>query len=109
MSTQLTPAMRRSALIAALRDPNLRPDGFEWDFTDCRSCAVGMFQRLMPAVQRTNDEATDTFMARALGMSEADAHSTFVSAWPAYRCSHTSVTPSMVADRLERLHKELVE
>ena len=106
MSTELTPAMRRSVLIAALRHPEDWPPGFEWHFYDCETCAIGLFRALMPDYPYPCDRDQDLAMAEALGISTTEACCTFIRA-STYQKTHDNVTPDDVADRLERLHKEL--
>jgi hypothetical protein len=100
MSKELTPAMRRSVLIAALRDEEMWPDGFVWEYNNCDRCASGMYQKLYaPGIHSYYSVGDD------LGLNETQARHVFNGRWlPVCR---SAVTPAMVADRLESIHREL--
>ena len=97
--------MRRLKLIAALRDPSMWPEGFRWRFFHCESCGVGLLQQAL-CVPRPGDINTDEFMSKALGISVKQAQM-FISPCVYGVRDHASVTPAMVADRLEAVHRTL--
>lgn len=110
----LTPAMRRSALITILRDKTMWPKKFRWDFMGCHSCARGLAHLLLGLSDvHDNGQLRDMF-----GLTEDEAMSVFAySYWrgpsdAAYSYEGKewgdSVTPKMVADKLETLHNKLV-
>jgi hypothetical protein len=102
----LTPAMRRSALISLLRDDSMWPDGFRWDFRDCGTCAIGMLQEAMPGLAWETMTDQDVNMSRALGITRAAAYDIFIAH---HGMESHEITPEMVADRLEHLHREMGE
>lgn len=126
MTTTITPAMRRSILIATLRDKTLWPEGFKWDFSNCDHCAMGML------LSQTNQDhrivyAPVTYQAKTgelLGLNTRQVKDIFstpvnaatpelseayhITTWEAHRHkTWTDVTPAMVADRLEEMHRSL--
>lgn len=116
MSHPLTPAARRSALIGALRHPETWPPGFEWNFFNCHTCAIGLMHRLMPGAINWGLPARLTYTAvkdeaesigAVLGIPAKDAIYLFadVNSYGEY----TEITPQMVADKLEEVHMELCE
>ena len=52
----------------SLRHPETWPMGFEWKFTNCRRCAMGLAFELAMA-----DQPTPAAMARAFEMSDREA------------------------------------
>jgi hypothetical protein len=106
MSTELTPSMRRSVLIAALRDEQLWPKGFRWNYDFCKTCAAGLAERIGLCVGE--DEASINWavpVTKALGLRPDQGARVFYSTHGVLRLSE--VTPAMVADRLETIHREL--
>ena len=115
MTQTLTPSMRRSVLIAALRDPGIWPRDFKWHFGSCTSCAMGLLAAL------TRDENAPIFYVTAvdwaadrLGLPRLAANDLFNPLQEAsrnrfgYQFTHLSqITPDMVADRLQAIHREL--
>jgi hypothetical protein len=102
----LTPAMRRSALIALLRDRSMWPPDFRWSFRDCRTCAIGMLREAMPGMKWDIVKDQDVNMARELGISRSAAYDIFIAH---HGMESREITPEMVADRLEHLHREMGE
>lgn len=86
----------RRILIAALRDRSKWPQGFEWDFRHRCGCALGLLDRLI--FTRGGE-----FERENLGISENERYRVFIAPGPNGRAT---VTPEMVADRLERLFAE---
>lgn len=103
MSRDLTPSMRRSALIAALRDPTTWPEGFAWDFSNCRRCGIGLFIKMLDPGPYSQITAWDR-VEYGLGLTQSQACTVF---GRAYQIADSQVTPAMVADRLEQIHREL--
>lgn len=115
MSTEITPSMRRSVLIAALRDPTTWPDKFKWFYGSCHSCAIGLLCGLRlvnadPADENTAiSECERSAISEHLGLSPEQAKKLF------WRCGADlessfpphGVTANMVADELEAMHREL--
>lgn len=104
MSTELTPAMRRSALIAALRDEGLWPEGFAWNFANCATCGIGLLVKIMDHRQADNTDREWENVARKLGLTDRQALDIF---GRNYDVLDNEVTPAMVAQRLENWHKQL--
>jgi hypothetical protein len=104
VSQTLTPSMRRSVLIAALRDPTTWPPGFAWNFWKCSQCAIGLYCQSFE--HRTTNWATEEMqrIAQTLGMTQEAADHVF---GYAYDVGPELVTPAMVADHLEAIHREL--
>jgi hypothetical protein len=95
-----TPALNRARLIEALRAE--MPRDWRWDFGNCGAgpshcgtagCAIGLAYKLGIA---TNEDIYTT-----LGITQEQAISVF--SVGAYDIPYQQVTPSMVADRLERI------
>src|SRR5262245_54349635 len=101
MSRELTPSMRRSILIAVLRDNSLWPDGFEFDYEDCQHCASGLYRALYAP-------GTSSFyeVGRQLGLSHDQTVDVFNGCEMRMHSLTVSgrVTPEMVANRLEQIH-----
>lgn len=100
MTTEMTPAMRRSILIATLRDRTLWPKGFEWNYAHRYSCAMGLAERLWKEIKLS---IYWCMPCPALGLSDEQVNHVFGGRYEAA----TSVTPEMVADRLEEMHRSL--
>lgn len=106
MSTELTPAMRRSALIALLNDESMWPPDFRWDFSNYRTCAIGLhaiaFENREPnkrgLFKSIHEELSD--IAKALGLSVANAYTIFI--FPDWEEKQT--TPQIIARRLQVVH-----
>lgn len=108
--------MRRSVLIAALRDKSLWPPNFYWQFSNCSSCAMGLLMRMHG---KSVDGGTDAFVdvtAEMLGIDAIDAKGIFCRpAWdapdyaksPEKQAAYAAVTPELVAARLEHIHATL--
>ncbi len=97
MTTEMTPAMRRSVLISALRDKTMWPKGFEWDYSRRSCCAIGLAEKLYGEI------LSAVTGWPALGLSGRDVHYVFVG-WVG---AQKMVTPEMVADRLEGIHESI--
>lgn len=119
MSKELTPAMRRSVLIAALRDEKLWPSEFKWAFNHCDHCAMGLYFGMMNVPAPSGGtHAHKEAIGEVLGLSDRQVTEVFDT--PAYAPTnelwfdtvdeaYLAVTPAMVADRLEAIHREIGE
>lgn len=79
------------ALIYALRHPETWPEGFEWDYSDCDHCALGVAMCLWNILPCLRDAA------RVLGMQHYTAAKIFALMKP-----RSTITPEHVAAALER-------
>lgn len=107
MSTELTPSKRRSILIATLRDKRLWPSGFSWNFQTCTTCAIGLFEQMFSREEVCNEYRG---MEKMLALPEMDFNETFCLAFSSKTYGTTDykkITPAMVADHLETVHKRL--
>lgn len=105
MTTEMTPAMRRSVLIATLRDKTLWPKGFEWNYASRSTCAIGLTEKLWPNIHIRIHWFTP---CPEFGLSDGEVNQVFGGLYytpPFMR--DTPVTPEMVADRLEAIHRSL--
>ena len=102
MSNRETGKPSLSTLAFILRNRELWPEDFEWEFSSCRKCAMGLAHVMWPSVVKdTCSEA----MAIAFGISFRAAHNMFC----LRRLPHSlycewdtvAVTPEMVADRID--------
>ncbi len=107
-------------LAYALRHPETWPKGFVWNFSNCKTCAMGLARSLWPAVQfsgRGNDQnrAAVSAMAREFAMPFTQAqmvfggdayHTPFRTEghlwWAKHSADWFGVTPEMVADEIDR-------
>lgn len=102
MTTEMTPAMRRSVLIATLRDRTLWPKDFEWNYAHRCSCAIGLTEKLWPKI---NIRIYWFTPCPELGLSDGQVNQVFGLLY--YPFTRAPVTPEMVADRLEEIHRSL--
>jgi hypothetical protein len=96
--------MRRSVLIAALRDPEMWPEDFYWNFQVCTTCGAGLAKRLGLAQQEGMSEGWLPPVRDALGLTQEQALEVFVR--DAFKVG-SHITPNIVADRLEKIHRVL--
>lgn len=99
----------RGELIALLRDKARWPEGFEWDYSSCASCAMGL---LLASLGISGDEAEvayasvinprlyseRSFIACRLGLGGSEAETIFADAWTVIP---GVITPEHVAALLE--------
>jgi len=113
MSPNLTPSMRRSATISMLRDTKQWPAGFSWNFEQCSTCAIGLYcktfenrtpKNVFPSFA-LNDSNEMWHIMNTLGLP--DLWTAFHIFGYSYPCPFNKVTPHMVANRLEMVHKKL--
>lgn len=107
-----------------LRNPDMWPKGFVWDYQSCDQCAMGLAHRLWK-VGTADRGSGATLMARTFSLPYATADSIFMGAgpWMPTRiktksvstgflglwkeqqririADHRSVTPEMVADQID--------
>lgn len=92
----------------ALRHPDTWPEGFVWDYSDCKQCAMGLAHQLweseIPQVGNTRDPSV---MARKFAMPYEKAEQIFFAThkynrhYGVFPRSIDSVTPEMVADQID--------
>lgn len=102
------------ALSYALRHPDTWPEGFIWDYHDCRHCAMGLAHCLWRSIPAPKFSTGASVMARSFGLPYAEAKEIFMGegAWvPKQRVgflwlgtepNHDAVTPEMVADQIDK-------
>ena len=88
------------ALAFMLRHREMWPGGFEWNYNECSTCAVGMARRLWESSIPTRYCISED-VAKAFGMRECDASLIFIRAARRRYILATSVTPEMVADDID--------
>ena len=92
------------ALAFVLRHKETWPTGFEWNFSNCRHCAMGMAHRLWPDVVREPDMQ---HMCEVFDLSNKDARFLFHShylpllQWTTFPISW-GMTPEVIADRIDK-------
>lgn len=85
------PAQPLRKLSYALRRPELRPPGFEFNFLLASRCALGLAHELGMIREPTTSSAM-----KAFGLSIRDANQIFVAGW-----CEIEVSAAMVADRID--------
>ena len=85
-------------LIYALRNREVWPEGFKWNYLMCQTCALGLAFRLWREIDRPDID----YVGPAVGLSERDAERVFLYArkYTDVECGQ-GITPEMVADLLE--------
>jgi hypothetical protein len=85
-----------------LRNKELWPEGFEWDYTSCLSCAMGLAIRLgWVANEPLNIFKMLKNATEAFNLSKKAAESIFIYARLFYGISMHEVTPIHVADLID--------
>jgi len=71
--------MRKSALISLLRDPSRWPKDFQWQFMDCRQCAMGLYAQVYEnrIVAEGTGLSERRYLQSVLGLTESQASSAF--------------------------------
>lgn len=99
-----------SVLSFVLRNKELWPKGFEWNFSYCYSCAIGLAYCLWQQVPTCHPHN----VARAVNIEFMDAYELFMST-PEEAIIHDRkrntvteipVTPEMIADRIDKFLAE---
>ena len=80
-----------------LLDRNRWPEDFEWDYSNCKKCAMalGGFMSIVPFF--------DTSLPEFFNISREDAIRIFWTAHVGRNCLHKEVTPEMVAKEIAKL------
>jgi hypothetical protein len=104
----------------ALRHPDTWPNGFVWNFQDCKSCAMGLAHELWFASEnRPTGKTPDSYhraavsaVARRFALPYAEAQRIFLrSDWAVKsrmfglvkeKIPMSAITPEMVADEIDR-------
>lgn len=111
MSGEITPAMRRADLIDMLRDRTRWPEGFVWEFSNCHRCGMGLL--LEKYGYGPVEVGTQARIAELLGLSLLQVAAVFTIPSRGFENPHERlaamalVTPEMVADRLEVVHRQI--
>lgn len=82
-----------------LRHPDMWPNGFEWNYSDCNRCAMGLAHKMWPKIVR---EPTTSAMVSAFGINDAKAADIFTGAARG-DYSGFGVTATRVADLIDEL------
>ena len=92
-----------SALAYLLRHPQTWPTGFEWDFGNCHTCAMGLSYALWHD-QAPTSAAWFGGVAELLAISACASFAIFVA--PSLRSAHGldahDISPEMIADEIEQ-------
>ena len=92
------------ALSFVLRHKELWPAGFEWDYSRCETCAMGLARLMWP--KHVEDHNTDS-MVKAFGISHDRAGRIFTGSYTYYTRGQISgyepVRPEHVADALDSI------
>lgn len=88
------------ALSHLLRHKELWPDGFEWDYRRCSTCAIGLSRELW---DRKNIKRFTLMLdiELMLGIDLNDANHFFVESHYSRRIPKGDVTPEMVSDDID--------
>lgn len=101
------------ALSYALRHPETWPEGFVWDYGNCRTCAVGLTGKLWCKSRPSNEPGNTTWIAAEMAMPYRDAQNIFffLGRWRTVKngwfrkerkFDRRQVTPDDVADAIDR-------
>lgn len=83
-------------LSAVLRDPSRWPAGFEWNYTSCDTCALGLMGALVGNPEYNRSDAIDDFK-----LSGTESYDIFCRAHVSLGKRMRHVTPTDVADALD--------
>ena len=83
----------------ALRHPDTWPKDFDWNYSDCHKCAMGLSYRLWPQQIK---EPTTQAMVDGFGMNVTVASEIFTAAGR-HASSIKDVTPAIIADMIDEL------
>ena len=90
-----------------LRHKELWPEGFEWNYRDCRRCAMGLAVELWQEVKwhwedgERNNITSPEIMAKAFPIEKIAAHEIFCGAAYVHNIYMGKVRPAMVADDID--------
>lgn len=87
-----------AALSFVLRNPELWPDNFEWNYTTCGDCAIGLAVKMWHGPRATN--FSFTFM-EMFDISWADLSRIFCIAEQTLGIAKSAVTPTHIADLID--------
>ena len=91
-----TPSLESLSFI--LRNKELWPDGFEWNFRDCHKCAMGLAHQIWREVR----VPTCGDMSNVFKLGPGVAMALFTSGWDDQQEYNSySVTPDKIADRID--------
>ena len=79
-----------------LRNRELWPKGFEWDYTRCETCAVGLAFRLGMATENNTSAMKVPF-----NMSVEETYKIFIEAAAHFLVAASDITPEHIADLLD--------
>lgn len=93
-------------LAYVLRHPETWPRGFVWNYSNCRSCAMGLAHRLWSRhVPSVGTHSGASVMARSFAMPFSIANRIFLKGWRArwfpMNVIPFGVTPECVADQID--------
>ncbi len=89
----LTPNLQNLATV--LRHREMWPDGFDWDYSNCSTCAIGLAWRLGMISRYCTHKAAEEF-----GIPDNVATRIFI--WLVRECGERkNVTPEHVADAID--------
>lgn len=89
------------ALSYALRHPDTWPDGFQWDYGDCRTCAIGLAARFWPVCAANHGAIRTLFVVSGIAMREGAANHIFRSLQTQHGTDRSKITPDHVADAID--------
>ena len=84
----------------ALRHPDTWPKGFEWNYSDCHKCAMGLAFTMWPQQIK---EPTTQAMVDGFGIPVTSASEIFTGAGRHATGSIKGVTPAIIADLIDEL------
>jgi hypothetical protein len=100
----MTPKERRERLIHLLRNPSEWPSSFcNWDFNECVNCAMGL-----AAHTGIVSELRPMIVQSELGLEWPDFRNVFIGL-PLGTYPAVSVTPDMVADKLQEVNDAILD
>ncbi len=95
---KVTPKVRLANLAHVLRDKSQWPDGFDWEYSDCRRCAMGLASKI-GIVAGISDE----HLCKQLGLTRVQVSELFGLRHVHMRKYISEVTPEDVADAIDEV------